>query len=148
MVRSLVLVLPFVVGTAVSGCLGDPIDTQSELTAGHDEHHPGGAAPAEDLGPADLTLAAHTGMPNNDLQLHPSPLSVPLGSIVEIRVTNDGRSPHTFSIHQFDADTGTLDPGEERVLKFRADEAGSFEIMCDIPGHYQRGMRGTLEVAA
>lgn len=134
----------------VSGCLGEPIDPAAAgtLPAGHDEHHEAPAAPVEELGPADVTLEAHAGMPDNELELHPGTLQVPFGRVVEIRVTNAGQAPHTFTIHQFDADTGTMDPGEARALKFRADEAGTFEIMCDVPGHYQSGMKAAFEVTA
>lgn len=135
-------------GIVLSGCLGDATSANDALPAGHDEHHEDGAAPAEELGPADVTLEAHAGMPGDELQLHPDPLEVAFGSVVEIRVTNAGQAPHTFTIHEFEADTGVMGPGEERVLKFRADSVGSFEIMCDVPGHYESGMKGTLEVAA
>lgn len=133
-------------GVVLSGCLGEPIDPDTRLPAGHDEHHDD-AAPTVELGPADVTLAAHAGSPD-EMRFHPSSLEVPMGSVVEIIVTNAGQAPHTFTIHGFAADTGVMDPGEERVLKFHAESAGSFEIMCDVPGHYSSGMQGTLEVTA
>jgi plastocyanin len=143
----LVLTLLFAAGTALSGCLGDPIDPNEGLSEGHNEHHDE-TSPLEELGAPDVVLEAHAGLAEEELTLHPSPLKVPLGSVVEIRVENQGSAPHTFTIHQFDADTGVLNPGESKAIKFRADEAGTFEIMCDVPGHYQSGMKATLEVAA
>lgn len=151
MLRTLVLVVTLVLsGIALSGCLGERIDpsatNDTALPPGHDEHHD--ETTTSELGNPDIVLEAHAGMPDRDLQLHPTPLQVPLGSVVEIRVENQGQTPHTFTIHEFDADTGTMDPGEERTIKFRADKVGSFEIMCDVAGHYQAGMKATIEVAA
>lgn len=148
--RSLLLALVVAGGLALSGCLGAPIEPagSAPLPAGHDEHHETDASPAEPLGTPDVILEAHAGMPEDDLEIHPGTLRVPLGSVVEVRVENLGRSAHTFTLHAFDADTGTLAPGEEGTVAFRADKAGRFEIMCDVPGHYQAGMKSIIEVAA
>jgi uncharacterized cupredoxin-like copper-binding protein len=139
-------------GVALSGCLGGPIDATAGpdvgLPPGHDEHHGDPSAATEELGPADVVLEAHAGFEDKDLRFHPGPFKVSLGNVVEIRVENLGQTPHTFTIHEFGADTGMMGPGEERTIKFRADRAGDFEIMCDAPGHYQAGMKDTLEVAA
>lgn len=135
----------------LSGCLGERIETAPGANAtyppGHGEHHDGSAPTAPSLGPPDLVLEAHAGMPEKDFQLHPDPVRVPVGSVVELRIGNAGSSAHTFTIHEYDVDTGMMSPGEERTLAFRADKAGSFEIMCDVSGHYQAGMKATLEVA-
>lgn len=141
-------VLVVAAGVALSGCLGGPVDTQDALPPGHDEHHPDAALPAPDLGAPDVTLEAHAGMPDDELVFHPTTLEVPLGAVVELRVANAGRAPHTFTIHDLEADTGVLAPGERGTLAFRATEAGSFEIMCDVPGHAASGMVGVLEVVA
>lgn len=145
---ALVVAMLLAAGGALAGCLGDPIDPDGALPPGHDEHHDDAPPTGEGLGAPDIVLEAHAGMADAELALHPSPLQVALGSIVEIRVENQGRAQHTFTIHQFGADTGVLNPGDSRSVKFRADEAGLFEVMCDVPGHYQSGMKATLEVAA
>lgn len=139
-----------IAAVAASGCLGEPlepVDANASLPEGHNEHHDAPATPGETLGAPDVILAAHAGLAEQEFVLHPSPLRVPLGSVVEIRVENQGQIPHTFTIHRFEADTGVLEPGESKNVKFRANEAGGFEIMCDVPGHYQSGMKATLEVA-
>lgn len=144
---SVAIIITAFTGATFSGCLGEPIGPESSMPAGHSEH-PETTPPASEPGAPDVVLEAHAGMPEKDLELHPSPLEVPLGSLVEIRVANAGQTQHTFTIHEFDADTGLMAPGEEKTLKFRAGKAGSFEIMCDAPGHYEAGMKATLEVAA
>lgn len=143
-----VSILLLATSVLLSGCLGDPIDPDEMLPPEHDEHHDGAATPPDALGAATVVLEAHAGLPDDELALHPSPLRVALGSVVEIRVQNQGRAPHTFTIHTFDVGTGVLGPGEAKTIEFRADEAGRFEISCDVPGHYQNGMKGTIEVVA
>lgn len=144
----LLLAAGLAAGVALSGCLGAPMDPGTQLPPGHDEHHAATTPPTEEFGPADVTLEAHAGMPEDELEFHPNALQVQVGSVVEVRVKNEGRLPHTFTVHPFDADTGTIVPGEERVLTFLASEVGTFEIMCDVPGHYQSGMKASLEVIA
>lgn len=148
----LALLVLALLGVASSGCLGERIDPATDPGAayppGHDEHHATPTPPAADLGPPDVVLEAHAGTPGSDLRFHPATLEAPLGSVVELRVENQGASPHTLTIHALGADTGPLAPGESRTLTFRADRAGSFEVMCDTPGHYEAGMLATLEVAA
>lgn len=151
--RGLVLVVGVgLAALALSGCLGERIEAtdgdDATYPPGHGGHHDTPTPAAEELGAPDVLLEAHAGMPGDDLQLHPDPLRVPLGSVVEIQVGNAGRSAHTFTLHDYGLDTGMMAPGEEKALKFRADKPGTFEIMCDAPGHYQAGMKATLEVAA
>jgi uncharacterized cupredoxin-like copper-binding protein len=40
-----------------------------------------------------------------------------------------------------------LQPGEERTLSLPGDAApGTYRVICDLPGHVEEGMVGTLEV--
>ncbi|MEK7185844.1 MAG: plastocyanin/azurin family copper-binding protein [Patescibacteria group bacterium] len=54
---------------------------------------------------------------------------------------------HDFVIDEFDgAKTAVLNPGEEEVVEFTADEAGSFEYYCSVGNHRAMGMKGKLIV--
>lgn len=144
--------LPALLALAVllSGCLGERIDPAAQegaLPEGHEEHH-ATPAPAQDLGPPDVSFEAHAGTPESDVRLHPGTLRASRGDVVEIRVTNAGASTHSYMIHAFGVNSGALSPGESRTVKFVASEPGTFEVMCDTPGHYQAGMKAVLEVAA
>lgn len=39
-------------------------------------------------------------------------------------------------------------PGATGVTTFRFDEPGAVELACHLPGHYEHGMRGEVEVVA
>ena len=40
----------------------------------------------------------------------------------------------------------TVDPNGTAVTTFRFDEPGTFEFACHLPGHYEHGMHGEVEV--
>ena len=64
------------------------------------------------------------------------------GDLVRIKITNIAGT-HDFKIDEFDVYTPTpLDT--EVVVEFIADQAGSFEYYCTMPGHRQNGHWGTL----
>ena len=42
----------------------------------------------------------------------------------------------------------TVAPNSRAITTFTFDEAGTFEFACHLPGHYQYGMRGEIEVVA
>ena len=73
-------------------------------------------------------------------------ITVNEGDTVVINLTND-EGVHDWTINEFDAQTETLDnPGDTDSISFVADEAGTFEFFCSVPGHRQLGMVGTLTV--
>lgn len=78
----------------------------------------------------------------------PAALEVRPGQLVTLKFINVGPlSPHDFSIGSLQANTGLLDPGQERVLSFRAPEQpGEYEFICTVPGHAQLGMTGKIVV--
>jgi uncharacterized cupredoxin-like copper-binding protein len=39
-------------------------------------------------------------------------------------------------------------PGQQRELIWKFTRAGNFEFDCNVPGHYEAGMRGVIEVRA
>lgn len=39
-----------------------------------------------------------------------------------------------------------VEPGKTAVLKVRFDKPGRLELACNIPGHYESGMAGTLDI--
>lgn len=105
------------------------------------------APPPSPTGPIDARFEAQAGTAESELSFAPAVLRIPAGQNVEIVVRNDGATPHTFTVHGYGLDSGRLLPGESRTFAFLAERDGSFEIMCDEPGHYDSGMKATLEVA-
>jgi plastocyanin len=89
----------------------------------------------------------------------PNELEGAAGEEITIELTNDGTQVHTFTIQEgaprgenFD-DWGADDvdievpTGESGSITLTLpDEAGEYEFICRIPGHYEAGQWGTLTV--
>ena len=64
-----------------------------------------------------------------------------------IAVRNDGEAPHSYVIPELGKGV-QLDPGEEGTVELPDDATpGSYRVICDLSGHIEAGMEGTLEVA-
>lgn len=121
----------------------------------------GQTAPAEDanvdFGPADVEFTLKTGGDGHSLQFigvggdidgvaNPT-LAVNPGDVVQITLINGQAVEHDLVIDEFGVATGSVTQlNEERVITFVADQEGTFEYYCNIPGHRAAGMVGTLQV--
>lgn len=80
----------------------------------------------------------------------PDQLSLPAGTHT-LRITNDGAIPHELTLGTAGqhtdhfADTGIIAAGKTVELTVTL-EPGTYEFACHIPGHYEQGMYGTVEV--
>jgi uncharacterized cupredoxin-like copper-binding protein len=79
-----------------------------------------------------------------DIAFDPKRFSVPAESNVALTLTNDGALPHNFSVDALgiDVDVAAGANGEATITG----AAGTYEYYCDIPGHKEAGMVGTLIV--
>jgi uncharacterized cupredoxin-like copper-binding protein len=102
-------------------------------TAGGEEQAAAGAGAGEAIEVVSL-----------DIFFEPSELSIPADTDVTVRLPNEGVTPHNFSIDELGIDVD-IAPGatEETVINA---PAGTYEYYCNIPGHKQAGMVGTLTV--
>ncbi|HLS88825.1 MAG TPA: cupredoxin domain-containing protein [Sphingobacteriaceae bacterium] len=75
----------------------------------------------------------------------PNRIEVPLGTEITVHLPNQGALVHNFQLDEFDINED-VEPGDEKTIYFTADEAGTFTFICNIPGHKESGMVGTLEV--
>lgn len=73
----------------------------------------------------------------------PNTITVNRGDVVRVIFTSVGDT-HTFTLPEFDVDTGEVAAGEQETVEFVAAEAGSFEFYCT--PHRDAGMTGTLVV--
>ncbi len=82
------------------------------------------------------------------LHIAPDTMSVREGEIMEIAVeVPAGQSgAHDLKFDGYEEKTQLLQPGQGAMLTFTADEPGTFEYYCTVPGHKQAGMRGVLTV--
>ena len=79
-----------------------------------------------------------------DIYFEPKELSIPANTDVTVRLPNEGVTLHNFSIDELGISVD-IDPGatEETVINA---PAGTYEYYCNVPGHKEAGMRGTLTV--
>jgi FtsP/CotA-like multicopper oxidase with cupredoxin domain len=80
----------------------------------------------------------------SEFAITPSSISVPTGGTVV--VTNNGTTTHNFNIAGANLKTKDLAPGASQSLSLKGVKAGSYTVYCNIPGHQQAGMQGTLVV--
>ena len=84
-----------------------------------------------------------------DLAFEPADLTVTPGT--RITVFNLGQLPHNWALEGTDLRTDTAEGGDAtpQTITIPRDLApGTYEILCEVPGHSQAGMVGTLTVVA
>ncbi|MGH9003458.1 MAG: cupredoxin domain-containing protein, partial [Acidimicrobiia bacterium] len=96
---------------------------------------------AEDVGPPDLSVTAGPGF-----KFTPPAAEAPVGKVV-IEYVNADTQAHTFVIDGVPGFKLEVGAKGEKAKKEAKLEAGQFTYFCDIPGHRQGGMVGTLTVA-
>ncbi|HET9301820.1 MAG TPA: cupredoxin domain-containing protein, partial [Propionibacteriaceae bacterium] len=79
-----------------------------------------------------------------DIYFEPDQLSIPADTAVPVSLPNVGVTLHNFSIDELGISVD-IAPGatEETVINA---PAGTYEFYCNVPGHKQAGMVGTLTV--
>ena len=113
----------------------------------------GGAAPtpapeeaAQDAGAGedagDAAASNQFTVESYDIYFEPTEIEVPSDTEVTILLPNLGAAPHNFSIDALDVSVD-IAPGETKEVTITAPE-GEYEYYCNVPGHKEAGMVGTL----
>ena len=133
---------------------------------GHDDDHGGAQA-----GPSALVVSRSIAVRMDDqMRFTPDRLEVQAGETIRFVVHNAGRTAHEMVLgsdeeirahaqamqqgaahENHSHGTGAaieLAAGQTGELVVRFERAGTWQIACLIPGHYEAGMRGTLQVKA
>ncbi len=107
-----------------------------------------GAEASAASGSADSSAASSGGetftVVSHDIYFDPADLTIPADTDVTISLPNEGAAPHNFAIDELDISVD-LAPGETESVVINA-PAGVYEIYCNVPGHREAGMVGTLTV--
>jgi plastocyanin len=75
-----------------------------------------------------------------------TPAPITLDGDGELHVTNDGQVVHNLTIPALGKGI-EVQPGEEGTLHLPDDATpGSYPVVCDLTGHTEAGMVGTLEI--
>ncbi len=85
-----------------------------------------------------------------EYSLNPSTITLPKPGTYEFDVTNDGQITHALDIEESgdgeEAESGDIDPGSHKTLRFTFSADGSYEMYCPIDGHKDQGMEGSIRV--
>ena len=101
------------------------------------------AATESDENQANDGIVKEIEVSNEGLTFTPKTITVNRGDVVRIIYTSVGDT-HTFTLPEFDVDTGNVAAGEQATVEFVASAPGSFEFYCT--PHRDMGMTGTLVV--
>ena len=107
----------------------------------------------------------------NDIAFDPPAVEVKAGETMRFIVTNASEVEHEFTLgdaktqeehraemagmtgdmaamhlNHHDANTVFLEGGETREIVWRFAKAGQIEFACNVPGHYESGMKGTIAI--
>lgn len=88
--------------------------------------------------------AANFVIVSRDILFEPAVMTIAAESDVTISLPNEGFAPHNFSIDELEISVD-LAPGETKEVVINA-PAGEYEFYCNVPGHREAGMVGTLTV--
>lgn len=130
----------------------------------HDMPRGGGPGAAQEV---DRTLHVQA----TDIAFDRQTIEVQAGETIRFVITNSGRLVHDFTLgdaatqrahreemtemmtrggrdqHDHAANAVMLQPGETKELIWTFAEAASFEFACNVPGHYEAGMKGRVDIA-
>jgi uncharacterized cupredoxin-like copper-binding protein len=98
----------------------------------------GGSAGPE---PLDVTVKA-----DNTFKYDPTTLSAKVGQTLKVTLANSGALDHTFLIDELGVNSGTVAPGQSGTVSFTPNKAGTYSFYCNVAGHKEGGMVGTLTV--
>jgi uncharacterized cupredoxin-like copper-binding protein/mono/diheme cytochrome c family protein len=122
---------------------GYPTFPPAPAPAGGAAPTPAPAATAQGGGNAgDVATSDQFTVESHDIAFVPTEIEVPSDTEVTILLPNLGASPHNFSIDELDISVD-IAPGETKEVKVTAPE-GEYEYYCNVPGHKEAGMVGTL----
>ena len=82
----------------------------------------------------------------SEFAFSPSDITLKKGQPAELTFKNTGAFPHNLTIADLNVKTKTIQPGEQDTVQFTPDKTGQFSFICTVPGHADKGMKGTLTV--
>ncbi|MFL5759588.1 MAG: PQQ-dependent sugar dehydrogenase [Thermomicrobiales bacterium] len=112
--------------------------TEEEATPAASTPETGAATPAASAGGSAQTVTMV------DIAFQPKDLTIPANTDVTVDLPNNGASLHNFSIDELNISVD-VQPGQTGSVTINA-PAGTYQFYCNVPGHKEAGMVGTLTV--
>src|SRR6266403_2582433 len=101
------------------------------------------ASPTTAMSPENSQAISVSG---DEFAFTPATITLKKGEPATVTFKNTGKYPHNFTIAELNVKSETIQPGGETTVTFTPNKAGSFTYICTVPGHADRGMKGTLTV--
>lgn len=130
--RYVVVILALATVLVVGGCGGggtQPVQTPQPPT-------PAAQAPAAGAQTVAVTMS--------EFAFRMAPAEVPSGKVV-FAIENVGAVEHSFIIEELGIRTEQIRPGQ-KVTASAEVKAGTYTVLCDVPGHKEAGMQAQLTV--
>ena len=106
-----------------------------------------GCSSATPAGPTAVPAASYTIGALDAFKYDPATLTAKVGEQVTIVLDNKGVLEHNFVITELDVHLGPIAGGTTSGPgTFTPTTAGTYSYFCDVPGHKEAGMTGTLTV--
>lgn len=103
------------------------------------------AAPAPETVSSPVASESDAAITMIDIAFDPIELTIPANTDVVVTLTNKGAAIHNFSIDDLGIDSGDVQAGATVTVTINA-QPGDYQYYCNIPGHKEAGMVGTLHV--
>lgn len=129
-------------------------------------HGPEDHSPVGEPGKANAVNRTVEVRMSDTMRFHPEKISVKRGETVKFVVKNDGIEPHEFMLGEIKAlqahaevmrkhptmvhdepNAITVLPSHTGELVWRFTRAGRVDFACLIPGHFEKGMKGDIQVS-
>lgn len=131
---------------------------------GHDDHETTAYGVPGEAAQATRTIEIQAG---DNMRYTPDSITVRRGETIKFVVKNTGHKPHEFvlgdatslkehaalmrrypDMEHDDPNMAKVAPGGTATLIWTFTQPGTVEFACLIPGHYEAGMKGSIEVGA
>ena len=133
-IASLATVVLLLAGVGLVACGGDDDDDTAATQATTTEEAAGGGG-----GDTEVSMTEYAF----------DPADATVGQGQTITATNDGELPHNYTVKYGNPaeypSSHDIDPGSSGALGAPEDR-GEYDVICTIPGHAEKGMKGTLTV--
>jgi uncharacterized cupredoxin-like copper-binding protein len=125
-------------------------DDEEQSTSESTVAPPAATAAAQATAQAPQPVTVKSGERGGEYFFEPKDLSVPAGKLT-VTLDNSGpERPHTWAVKNKNGeDVARIERtpvGSTGTAEFALTEPGTYEIYCTLPGHADRGQRGTLTV--
>lgn len=149
----------------------DEDETKKTESHGHgdghgDDHHASGAGePGKESEISKTITVKMLETEDGDMLFEPTSFKFEKGQTIKFSVVNTGETDHEFVLDEHDKNMEhkklmeefpemehddpnsiRLEPGESGDIIWKFSNSGTFEVACLIPGHYELGMKGNVEV--